>query len=97
MAKGYWVVHLDLPDPEAEAYKAYRAFVGPYLEANEGRFVTRGGQQEVTEGSVKARTVVVEFPSYEAARRAYHTAEYGEGVELRMAVSSADFAIVEGV
>ena len=95
MAKGYWVVHLEVAD--IEAYRSYREFVQPFLDANDGRFVIRGGKQEVTEGSVRQRTVVVEFPSFDAARNAYHSAEYGEGKKLRTAISSADFAIVEGV
>lgn len=95
MAKGYWVVHLDVTD--REAYAKYRAFVQPFLEANHGRFVVRAGDQEVTEGSVRPRTVIVEFPSLAEAKRAYHSAEYAEGKKLRTAISSADFAIVEGV
>jgi uncharacterized protein (DUF1330 family) len=94
MAKGYWVVHLDVED--LAAYQRYREFVQPFLETNGGRFVIRGGAQEVTEGTVRPRTVIVEWPSFEAARRAYHSAEYGEGKTLRTAISSADFAIVEG-
>jgi uncharacterized protein (DUF1330 family) len=95
MAKGYWVVHLDVDDPAA--YQTYREFVQPFLAANDGRFVIRGGRQTVTEGSVRKRTVVVEFPSYAQAEAAYHSAEYGEGKKLRTAISAADFAIVEGV
>jgi len=94
MAKGYWVVHLDVTD--VAAYQRYREFVQPFLDQHGGRFVIRGGQQEVTEGSVRPRTVIVEWPSYEAARTAYHSAEYGEGKKLRMGISAADFAIVEG-
>ena len=94
MPKGYWVVHLDVTD--VAAYQRYREFVQPFLAANGGRFLIRGGAQEVTEGAVKARTVIVEWPSYEEARAAYHSAEYGEGKKLRTAISAADFAIVEG-
>jgi uncharacterized protein (DUF1330 family) len=94
MAKGYWVVHLAVTD--AAAYQTYREFVQPFLARNGGRFLVRGGEQSVTEGSVKPRTVVVEFPSYAEATRLYHSAEYQEGLKLRTAVSAADFAIVEG-
>jgi len=94
MPKGSWVVHLDVTDPTA--YATYRAFVAPFLERNSGRFLVRGGAQEVTEGSVRGRTVVVEFPSYADAVRLYHSAEYQEGLKLRTAVSAADFVIVEG-
>lgn len=95
MAKGYWVVHVDVADPAA--YAAYREFVNSFLPQHGGRILVRGGQQEISEGAVKPRTVVVEFPSVESARTAYHSAEYTEGKRLRTSISSADFAIVEGV
>lgn len=94
MAKGYWIVGVDVSDPEQ--YKAYQDFVRPYLAATGGRFTVRGGPQEVVEGKSNARTVVIEFESYEAAQRAYHSVEYQSGRELRRAASLADFVIVEG-
>jgi uncharacterized protein (DUF1330 family) len=94
VAKGYWVVNLEVTDPET--YKQYQAFVRPFLAANEGRFIVRGGQQSVVEGQVGPRVVVVEFPSYEHAVRAYHSAEYQQGMQKRLAASAANFAIVEG-
>lgn len=94
MAKGYWVVNLEVTDPET--YKQYQAFVRPFLAANDGRFVIRGGQQSVVEGNVNPRSVVIEFPSYEDAIRVYHSPEYQEGMKTRLDASSANFAIVEG-
>lgn len=94
MAKGYWVVNLEVTD--LETYKQYQAFVRPFLAANDGRFVIRGGQQSVVEGQVGPRVVVVEFPSYEHAVRAYHSAEYQAGMKMRLNASAANFAIVEG-
>ena len=94
MARGYWVVNLEVTDPEA--YKQYQAFVRPFLASNDGRFIVRGGQQSVVEGKVGPRVVVVEFPSYEQAVRAYHSQEYQAGMQARLGASSANFAIVEG-
>jgi uncharacterized protein (DUF1330 family) len=94
MAKGYWVVSLEVTNPEA--YRAYQEFVRPFLAANDGRFLIRGGQQEVVEGSVKPRVVVIEFPSYEHAAQVYHSEAYQNGLKLRLGASMADFAIVEG-
>ncbi len=95
MARGYWVVNLEVTDPEA--YKQYQAFVRPFLAANDGRFIIRGGQQSIVEGTVSPRVVVIEFPSYEQAVRVYHSAEYQQGMQLRLGASSANFAIVEGL
>lgn len=94
MAKGYWVVNLEVTD--LEIYKQYQAFVRPFLAANDGRFLVRGGQTSIVEGTVLPRVVVVEFPSYEQAVRAYHSPDYQEGMKIRLAASSANFAIVEG-
>jgi uncharacterized protein (DUF1330 family) len=94
MAKGYWVVNLEVSD--LEAYKSYQAFVRPFLEANEGRFIVRGGSAEVVEGTVLPRVVVIEFPSYQQALDAYHSPDYTAGKQLRFGASTANFAIVEG-
>jgi uncharacterized protein (DUF1330 family) len=95
MAKGYWVVNVEVTD--LGLYNEYRAFVGPFLAAHGGRFITRGGQVEVVEGTVNPRVVVVEFPSYAAAVAAYHSAEYTEGKKTRLTAGAANFAIVEGI
>ena len=94
MAKGYWVVRVDVIDPEQ--YKTYQAFVGPFLETHGGRFLVRGGRHAVPEGSARQRTVVVEFPSYEAALKAYDSSEYQGGIALRRDAGMLDFVIVEG-
>lgn len=94
MAKGYWIVDLEVTD--TEAYKQYQAFVRPFLAANDGRFLVRGGQQTVVEGQVSSRSVVIEFPSYDHAMRVYHSQEYQEGMKLRLGASTANFAIVDG-
>jgi uncharacterized protein (DUF1330 family) len=96
MAKGYWVVHLDVADKAG--YAVYQDFVRPFLAANNGRFVIRGGEQTVAEGNLRSRTVVVEFPSLAEAQRAYHSPAYQKGLKLRTgSVATADFAIVEGL
>jgi len=94
MAKGYWVVNVDTSDPEA--YKHYQAFAGPYVTAAGGRFLTRSGQRVVKEGNMRARTVVIEFPSFEAAVAAYDAEEYQLGRQRRAGISTADFVIIEG-
>lgn len=95
MAKGYWVVNLEVSDPEG--YKDYQAFVRPFLAANGGRFLVRGGRMEVVEGTMLPRVVVIEFDSFDVARRLYHSMEYQEGRALRLGRSAGNVAIVEGL
>jgi uncharacterized protein (DUF1330 family) len=94
VAKGYWVARVDVTDPEQ--FKQYSAFVGPFVAAHGGRYLVRGGTQLVTEGESRARTVVIEFASYQAARAAYDLDEYQAGIALRRDAGIVDFVIVEG-
>ncbi|RYE84963.1 MAG: DUF1330 domain-containing protein [Hyphomicrobiales bacterium] len=94
MAKGYWVVNLEVSDPEA--YTQYQALVGPFLASSQGRVIIRGGRLSIEEGTVNPRVVVVEFPSYEHAVRAYNSPEYQAAMQTRLSSSTANFAIVEG-
>jgi uncharacterized protein (DUF1330 family) len=92
--KGYWIGHVDISDPEG--YKAYMAAdMGPFGKFG-GRFLVRGGTREVVEGKVRARTVVLEFPSYQAARDCYRSPDYQAAAALRKGKAEADLIIVEG-
>ena len=63
-----------------------------------GRFVARGGQQEILEGEYKPiRVVVIEFPDLEAARGWYESDEYAPLRELRRSASDTDILVVEGI
>jgi uncharacterized protein (DUF1330 family) len=94
MAKGYWVAHVDVDDPTVyEAYKAANA--APFAEYG-ARFLVRGGPRETKEGVARARTVVIEFPSYAAALACYNSPGYQAAKSLRDPVSTGDLVIVEG-
>ncbi len=94
MAKGYWVASVDVRD--MGAYQKYReALAGPFREFG-GRFLTRGGQSEQVEGRLRARVVIIEFPSYAAAIACYSSPSYQDAKKLRLAVSDADIVILEG-
>jgi uncharacterized protein (DUF1330 family) len=94
MAKGYWIAHVTVED--MDAYQFYRARVPDILAKYGGSFVIRGGTQTVVEGDVRARTVVIEFPSFQAAQDCYHSAEYQAAKQLRTEASRGDICIVEG-
>lgn len=94
MAKGYWVAHVDVDD--METYKQYiAANAAPFAEYG-ARFLTRGGEFEVMEGTVRKRTVVIEFDSYETALACYHSPGYQAAMALRTPVSTGDLVIVKG-
>lgn len=94
MAKGYWIAHGTIDDPAA--YDAYRAANAAPLAAFGGRFLVRGGDQIEAEGKTRPRTVVIEFPSYQAARECYASDAYQAAKAIRDPISAADLVIVEG-
>ena len=94
MAKGYWVVRVDIDD--MEQYKKYMAANAAPFRKYGARFLVRAGQYERVEGTSRSRNAVIEFPSYKAALECYRSAEYQAAIELRAPVSTADLVIVEG-
>lgn len=94
MSKAYWVAQVDIRDPET--YEGYRKANAAAFAKYGARFLIRGGAQEQMEGNSRARTVVIEFPSLQAARDCYHSPEYQAAKAIREPVSDADLIIIEG-
>ena len=94
MQKGYWIVHVDVTDQEQ--YKAYMTANADPIKKYGGRFLARGGRYEVPEGTTRARNVILEFPSFQAALDCWHSPEYQAAVKLRQPASTIDLVIVEG-
>ena len=92
--KGYWIAHVDVTG--LEAYKIYAAALDAPLGKFAGRYLVRGGVQEVPEGKARARTVVIAFPSYDAAHACYYSSEYQAVKQLRVGNADVDLVIVEG-
>jgi uncharacterized protein (DUF1330 family) len=95
MAKGYWIARVDVRDPER--YKDYVTAAKPAFEKYGSQFRARGGRYERLEGQVRARNVVIEFPSLEAAHDCYHSPEYQIAAGIRQEVADAEMVIVEGI
>ena len=94
MAKGYWIVRVDISDPEQ--YKKYIAANAAPLGKFGARFLVRAGPCETPEGTSRARNAVIEFPSYQAALDCWHSPAYQEAIKLRTPVSTADLVVIEG-
>lgn len=77
----------------------YRQHVPATVEPFGGKFVVRGGQVEVVEGTWSTpRLVMIEFPSRDHARRWYHSAAYQAIIQMRFDAAETDFLlIVDGV
>jgi uncharacterized protein (DUF1330 family) len=94
MAKGYWIVRVDITD--AEQYKKYIAANAEPLKKHGGRFLVRGGPFENPEGTSRSRNAVIEFPTYRAALECWKSPEYQRAITFRKDVSTIDLVVIEG-
>lgn len=95
MPKGYVISRVDVTEPEA--YARYAAAATKAIALYGGKPLVRGGRHEALEGNARARNVVLEFDSYEAARAYFHSAEYQAARALRQGAAEMDMVLVEGV
>lgn len=94
MPKGYWIARVDVHDPEG--YKAYLAANAAAFRKYGAKFLVRAGKQHNPEGGHRARNVVLEFPSYQAAYDCWYSPEYQAAIKHRTPFSEGDFLIIEG-
>jgi uncharacterized protein (DUF1330 family) len=95
MAKGYWIAHVDITDPER--YRQYAEAAPDVIAAHGGRFLARAGKFQQMEGSGRSRNVVTEFPSFEDAVKCWNSPGYQAARAKREGAGDVDIVIVEGV
>ena len=95
MAKGYWIARVDIRD--AARYPDYVAAAKPAFEKYRAKFLARGGAFQKLEGQVRARNVVIEFPSLQAAVDCYNSPEYQVAAAIRQQCADAEMVVVEGI
>jgi uncharacterized protein (DUF1330 family) len=96
MAKGYWIAHVTVNDPEG--YKEYVAANAIAFKKFGAKFIVRGGEHKVAVGTAMngKRHVVLEFDSYAVAKACYDSPEYAAASKIRDKYSVADLVIIEG-
>lgn len=94
MKKGYWIGHVEVSDPER--YKDYISTATPAYKRFGARFLVRGGEYEPVEGAARSRNVVIEFPSFQAAKDCYNSPEYADARAIRQQVATGELMIIEG-
>jgi uncharacterized protein (DUF1330 family) len=95
MPKGYVIARVDITNPDA--YALYAADASEAIRKHGGKALVRGGRHEALEGQARARNVVLEFESFDAARAYYFSAEYQAAKAKRTGAAVTEFVLVEGV
>ncbi len=91
----YVLGEIEVTNPEG--YDDYTARVPATIAQYGGRFLVRGGAAEPLEGEwPQRRRVLIEFPTMEAARRWWDSAEYAQPKALRRANSTGRLLLLEG-
>lgn len=94
MPKGYIIARVDVEDNEA--YMRYAKAAGPAMEKYGAKVLARGGKCESLDGTARARNVILEFESYEAAKTYFNSPEYQAARQHRVGAAQGEFVVVEG-
>ena len=96
MPKGYWLATYkkienkdNLGNYATKATKTIKSYGGNPL--------VRGGKYKCFEGNDFPRTVIWEFPTYEAAEKCYNSKEYQDAWGLAKNTTERNLQIIEGV
>jgi uncharacterized protein (DUF1330 family) len=91
----YVAVQIEIQDPVV--YARYRELAPHSIAAYGGRYLIRGGESTVLEGSWHPpRFVLLEFPSQDTARRWWASPEYAQAKALRHASAATEMLLIEG-
>ena len=92
---GYVIADIDVTDPVA--YQEYVKLTPAIIAKYGGKFLVRGGEAEVVEGTwTPNRLVVLEFESLERAEEFYRSEDYRPVMEIRHKTAVSNLVIVEG-
>lgn len=91
----YVIVDVNIID--SELYESYKKLTPSTLAAYDGKFIVRGGQTEILEGSWQpGRVVVLEFPNIERAKEWWNSEIYSKAKVIRQKAAETNLIIVEG-
>jgi len=92
----YFIGRIEVTDPSR--YSEYMKATPGVIAKYGGKFIARGGETTTLEGPEETRRIVIiEFPSLEAAKAFFQSAEYQQAKQLREGAAEAQFIAVEGV
>ena len=95
MKKGYIIVRVSIHN--SNLFQQYPPLSTEVMNKYGGKYIIRGGKTDVLEGEWPVdRTTVVEFKSFESAKRCYESIEYSEAMKIRQNSTKSDLILIEG-
>ena len=96
MPKGYWLATYKKIENK-DNLGSYAAKATEKIKGYGGNPLVRGGKYKCLEGNNFPRTVIWEFPNYDAAEKCYNSKEYQEAWSLAKSSTDRNLQIIEGV
>jgi len=96
MPIGYWLATYKKIESK-DNLRNYATKATGTIKSSGGKPLVRGGKYRCLEGSDFPRTVIWEFPNYEAAEKCYNSKEYQEAWGLAKSSTERKLQVVEGV
>ena len=92
----YLIANVDIKD--TEKFKDYMKATPSVIKQFGGKFLVRGGDFEICEGSWNPkRLVLVEFESMQKAKQFYNSPEYKAIKDLRQSSAYTEWVFVDGL
>lgn len=92
----YVIVEVKINQPER--YDEYKKMASEAIEQYGGRYLARGGEAATLEGDAELnRIVILEFDSFDQAKKWHASGEYHQAGELRRSITDSRMIVVEGV
>ena len=96
MPKGYWLATYKKIENK-DNLGSYAAKATETIKNYGGKPLVRGGNYKCLEGTDFPRTVIWEFPTYDAAEKCYNSKEYQEAWSLAKSSTERNLQIIEGI
>ena len=95
MPSSYIIASVTVTNPEQ--YEEYRKWSTEAMQVHKAEVCVRGGKVEVLEGDWNpGRTVILKFPTVDAAKAFYESPEYGKARKAREGAAIMRMVVVEG-
>ncbi len=91
----YLIARITVTDPQE--YQAYASQTVALAEKVGGRFLAKGGDQDVLEGNCPDRHVIIEFPDRQTALDWYSSEAYRRILPIAQSSSERDIVVVDGI
>ena len=90
------IVDIEVLDPGP--YEDYKRMASASIAAHGGRYIARGGETEVLDGTwTPRRLVILEFDSVEQAKAWRNSPDYAEAKKVRDTCARMNMIVVQGL